>query len=387
MPDSLNICIFDTQLGPLGLLWNETALLRLHLPEKNAATTRRRLREYAKGIKEPAIDQWPPWLREAVEKIERHLRTGREDLSEIPLDLTPYTTFHQRVYESAKKIPPGVTITYGALAERVGVPGGARAIGQAMGKNPFALIVPCHRIVAAGGKMGGFSAWGGTETKKGLLDLEEAATWDWIGDFAGGAQQGALTLKKNDSILRDLILDVGPCTLSPKRGDSTFEALAQSIIFQQLSGKAAQTILNRFIQLFPGEKFPSAEAVLESSEETLRSAGLSRAKSLAIKDLAAKTVAGEIPSMRDMQSLSDDEIIQALTAVRGIGRWTVEMLLIFDLGRIDVLPVADYAIRKAYAQLHGKRKLPEPAVLAKLGEKWKPYRSIASWYLWRSLDA
>lgn len=386
MPDSLSYCIFETALGPCGLLWNENAFVRLQLPEKTAAATRRRLLEFEKG-KERDVDQSPSWVLSAIEKIQRHLNSGREDLSQIPLDLSTQTDFFRRVYETAKQIPPGRTLTYGDLAERVGVPGGARAIGQAMGKNPFALIVPCHRIVAAGGKMGGFSAWGGATTKKQLLDLEAAATWDWIGDFEGGAQQAARLLQKNDEVLRAVIRRIGPCTLSPKRGNSTFEALSQSIIFQQLSGKAAQTILGRFIQLFPGPNYPSPEAVAEASEERLRSAGLSRAKALAIKDLAAKTIAGEVPSMKEMESMSEEAIIRSLTKVRGIGRWTVEMLLIFDLGRVDVLPVADYAIRKAYAQIHGKRKLPEPTELAKWGERWKPYRSIASWYLWRSLDA
>ena len=166
-----------------------------------------------------------------------------------------------------------------------------------------------------------------------------------------------------------------------------FDALAESIAYQQLSGKAAATIFGRVRALYPKRKWLDPEQLLATPDETLRAAGLSRAKTAALKDLAAKTLDGTVPSGRALILMTDDEIITRLTTVRGIGRWTVEMLLLFDLGRLDVWPVDDYGVRKGFAKTFGRRKLPTPKQLMKLGEKWRPYRSVAAWYFWRALDA
>ena len=166
-----------------------------------------------------------------------------------------------------------------------------------------------------------------------------------------------------------------------------FDALAESIAYQQLSGKAAATIFGRVRALYPKRKWLDPEQLLATPDETLRAAGLSRAKTAALKDLAAKTIDGTVPSGRALIRMTDDEIITRLTTVRGIGRWTVEMLLLFDLGRLDVWPVDDYGVRKGFAKTFGRRNLPTPKQLMKLGEKWRPYRSVAAWYFWRALDA
>jgi len=165
-----------------------------------------------------------------------------------------------------------------------------------------------------------------------------------------------------------------------------FDALAESIAYQQLSGKAAAIIFGRVRALYPKRKWLDPEQLLATPDETLRAAGLSRAKTVALKDLAAKTIDGTVPSGRALLRMTDDEIIARLTTVRGIGRWTVEMLLLFDLGRPDVWPVDDYGIRKGFAKTFGRRKLPTPKQLMKFGEKWRPYRSVAAWYFWRALD-
>jgi DNA-3-methyladenine glycosylase II len=165
-----------------------------------------------------------------------------------------------------------------------------------------------------------------------------------------------------------------------------FEALAESIVYQQLSGKAAATIWGRVRALYPRRKNLDPKLVLETPDETLRAAGLSRSKTVALKDLAAKTLDGTVPRARALARMSDEEIIERLTRVRGIGRWTVEMLLLFDLGRLDVWPVGDLGVQKGFAKTFGKRKLPKPKELMKLGEKWRPYRSVAAWYFWRALD-
>lgn len=166
-----------------------------------------------------------------------------------------------------------------------------------------------------------------------------------------------------------------------------FDALAESIAYQQLSGKAAATIWGRVRALFGKRKWLDPAEVLKMPDDKLRGAGLSRSKVAALKDLAAKTLDGTVPTRRALLKMSDEEIIERLTQVRGIGRWTVEMLLLFDLGRLDVWPVADYGVQKGFAKTFGKKKLPTPKQFQKIGEKWRPYRSVAAWYFWRALDA
>ena len=166
-----------------------------------------------------------------------------------------------------------------------------------------------------------------------------------------------------------------------------FDALAESIAYQQLSGKAAATIWGRVRKIFPRKKYLDPKLILATPDETFRAAGLSRSKVAALKDLAAKTLDGTVPSGRELDRMSNDEIIERLIKVRGIGRWTIEMLLLFDLGRPDVWPVTDYGVRKGFAKTFGRKKLPTPKQLLKFGEKCRPYQSAAAWYFWRALDA
>ena len=174
--------------------------------------------------------------------------------------------------------------------------------------------------------------------------------------------------------------------ITPSLAIRPFDALAESIAYQQLSGKAAATIWGRVRALYPRKKYLDPKLVLATPDEKLRAAGLSRSKVAALKDLAAKTINGTVPSARSLAKMTDEEIIERLITVHGIGRWTVEMLLLFDLGRRDVWPVHDYGVRKGFAKTFGRRKLPTPKQLMQLGEKWRPYRSAAAWYFWRALD-
>lgn len=174
--------------------------------------------------------------------------------------------------------------------------------------------------------------------------------------------------------------------VTPSLSVRPFDALAESIAYQQLSGKAAATIWGRVRALYPKKKFLDPKLVLKTPDRKLRAAGLSGSKVAALKDLAAKTVDGTVPSARVLAKMTDEEIIERLVQVRGIGRWTVEMLLLFDLGRPDVWPVTDYGVQKGFAKTFGKRKLPTPKQMLKHGEKWRPYRSVAAWYFWRALD-
>lgn len=174
--------------------------------------------------------------------------------------------------------------------------------------------------------------------------------------------------------------------ITPSLAARPFDALAESIAYQQLSGKAAATIWGRVRALYPKKKYLDPKMVLKTPDEKLRGAGLSRSKVAALKDLAAKTIDGTVPSGRALAKMEDEEIIERLSQVRGIGRWTVEMLLLFDLGRPDVWPVHDYGVQKGFAKTFGKRKLPTPKQLLKFGKKFQPYRSAAAWYFWRALD-
>jgi len=205
-------------------------------------------------------------------------------------------------------------------------------------------------------------------------------------------------LSRIDRKLAKIIAKAGPCFLQPEATQNLFESLMEAIIYQQLNGKVAATITARVKALFPenthriktrhGESagFPSPEQILAATPELLRSAGLSQAKMLAIRDLAAKALDGTVPTVREAHKMSDDALIEHLTAVRGIGRWTVEMLLIFRLGRPDVLAVDDYGVRKGFAKMHRMDELPKPKELLAYGERWRPHRSVACWYMWRSLD-
>ena len=192
-------------------------------------------------------------------------------------------------------------------------------------------------------------------------------------------------LRASDASLARVIDAVGPFRLQLIEASSIFAALAQAIVYQQLTGKAAATIFARFCALFPGAD-PTAEQVLAASEEELRGVGLSRSKLLSLRDLARKTVSGEIPTLAEIQRLEDEAIIERLTQVRGIGRWTAEMLLIFRLGRPDVLPADDYGIRKGFALAFSQAELPARKEVETYGVRWKPYRTVASWYLWRLVE-
>lgn len=225
-------------------------------------------------------------------------------------------------------------------------------------------------------------------------------------------------IQKRDKKLGKIIDQVGPCALKLDEMHSPFASLAEAIIYQQLTGKAAATIAQRVKNLFLDDElkkaaaqevkkavprnrpkkeleaasptligattYPEPHRFLEVSDETLRSAGLSRAKTAAIKDLSLKMMEGQVPTLDQMHKLSDEELIKTLSAIRGIGPWTVEMLLIFKLGRLNILPSTDYGVRKGFAYTYKTGDLPTPKALLEFGERWQPYRTIASWYLWRA---
>lgn len=193
-------------------------------------------------------------------------------------------------------------------------------------------------------------------------------------------------LMKVDPHLAAVIRRAGSCELKPRRDFEPFSELTSSICHQQLNGKAAMTILGRLKDRVGQGDWPTPRQVKAARMQALRACGLSRAKSLALKDLAAKVLDGTVPTARELHRLDEETIIRRLTEVRGIGRWTAQMLLMFSLGRLDVLPVGDFGVRKGFSVLHRKRALVTEKQLLAHGEKWRPYRTVAAWYLWRVLD-
>lgn len=192
-------------------------------------------------------------------------------------------------------------------------------------------------------------------------------------------------LARRDPKLGRLIRQCGHCRLAEAQQEDPFQAILEAIVWQQLSGKAAATIFGRFLALFPDGRFPTPTDVAAKSDDELRAVGLSRQKIGYLRDLCSKMQAGELP-LDALEEMSDDRVIELLTRVKGIGRWTAEMVLMFRLHRPDILPVDDLGIVKAVRQLYGLRKDPTPDRIRQIGEKWRPYRSVASWYLWHSRD-
>ncbi|MES1940072.1 putative DNA-3-methyladenine glycosylase [Salinisphaera sp. T5B8] len=189
-----------------------------------------------------------------------------------------------------------------------------------------------------------------------------------------------------DPVLGELMARVGPYAPQTVAAPDAFHALMRAIVYQQLSGKAAGTIHRRVLTALGGGDTPGAERIATADDATLRGAGLSQSKMLSLQALAAAQLAGELPDESRLDDYDDAELIERYSAIRGIGRWTVEMLLLFHLGRPDVMPIHDLGVRKGYAMTYGRDELPKPKQLERECEIWRPYRSVGSWYMWRALE-
>jgi methylated-DNA-[protein]-cysteine S-methyltransferase len=387
--DEYEFALFASPVGRCAIAWSAFGVSGLLLPEGRESATRSRLLARFPDAREVPP---PAPIEHAIAQIEALLAGKPSNLAGIELDMRGLPAFQRRVYEVAREIPPGSTCSYGEIALRLGAPGSARAVGRALGNNPYAIIVPCHRVLAANGRVGGFSASGGITTKLRLLTCEapNTAPDEPFDGFGFDPTAAVAALRAADPRLAALIDRVGPFRMQLQRTPSIFGALAEAIVFQQLNGKAAATIFARLCALFPHSVGLTPEGLAKTREARLRSAGLSGSKIASLRDLALKTIAGEVPTLADVRSMPDEEIVERLTIVRGIGRWTVEMLLMFRLGRPDVLPVDDFGVRKgfgiAFATKTHPSKEPSKGDVEKRGERWRPYRSVASWYLWRATD-
>jgi methylated-DNA-[protein]-cysteine S-methyltransferase len=373
---NVSYTLFPTAIGDCGIAWSDDGVTWIQLPEATPEATETRLRAKNPGGTRAPATRLPAWVDDAVRAIEEHVSTtdkDQVDLSSVRLDFTRAPPFHKKVYEAARGVLSGTTVTYAELATLAGSPKAVRAVGQAMAKNPYPIVIPCHRILAKGNTPGGFSAFGGAATKAKLLAGE------------GAPLDPLATLSTADPVLGRLIAKVGAFALEARPAKTTFDALSHAIVYQQLTGKAAATIHARVVALFKAKAL-RAEDVHGASDELLRSAGLSRAKAASLKDLADKVLSGSIPTLEQLGAMDDEAVIEKLITVRGIGRWTVEMLLMFRLARLDVLPVNDYGIKKGFPLVFKTKELPDAATMTRRAERWRPWRSIASWYLWRALE-
>lgn len=369
-------CLFESAIGCCALAWSPRGLSAVQLPAGGPSpgrTLAALARKAGAALAEP-----PTAVARLIRRLQAHLegRPDRRGFADLPLDLEGVSPFGRLVYQRARQVGPGATISYAGLARLCERPGAARAVGHALARNPLPLVVPCHRVLAADDGLGGFSAPGGLTTKLRLLTLEGA-------DLRGVARQGARTLGRADPRLAPLIRRVGPFPLLERPRTDPFSALVASIIHQQVSMRAGAAIQGRVLALL-GRR-PGPGALLALSTDELRRAGVSRPKARYLHDLARRRLEGALPFER-LARQDDEAVIQALTQVRGIGRWSAQMFLIFQLGRLDVLPVDDWGLRRGAQRVYGTRRPPGATTLTRLARRWVPFRSIASWYLWRAQD-
>ncbi len=371
--------LFPTLRGTAAALFAGDRLARLELPDgvkADGAEKQLRARHPEAQLGRPTAAQ-----RETIDQIVKYLDGRSAALSPtilVALDGTP--PFFRRVYEALREVPAGQTLSYAALAERAGNNGAARAVGTAMQKNPLPLVIPCHRVIRSGDELGPYSAPGGVALKRHLLEREGALQPPTIDD-------AIRDLSRRDRVLGKLIKRAPRYANVPETSFDLFDALSRTIVYQQLSGKAAATIYGRVEALLGKAKKQRAQKLTTLSDPELRGAGLSGQKTLALRDLAAKQLAGALPTVAELALLDDEAVIGKLTAVRGIGRWSAEMLLMFRLGRLDVMPSTDLGVQKGHALLYRPGKPPlEAKALHAFGERWRPYRSVASWYMWRAIE-
>jgi O-6-methylguanine DNA methyltransferase len=383
---SLQYAAFPTALGSIAIVWRPTGIVGLLLPE----TSEERLVVELKARYPQAQRAEPPArIRAVTRRVEAAMRGVATSFDAVQLDLEEVTPFRRRVYEAARRLGWGQTCSYGELAAELGGKGSARAVGGALGHNPIPLIVPCHRVLDSRGQLGGFTAPGGVKTKARLLALEGRVPKAPVSvpketRVEPSHKQACAHLADVEPQLGRFMVEVGPFNQRLEKTSSVFEALSRAIVHQQLNGKAAGTIWDRFVKLFPSGLEP--ERTLQAAPETLRAAGLSASKVLSVLDLARRIQAGAVPELGELRRMTDEEVIERLTLVRGVGRWTAEMFLMFRLGRLDVLPLDDFGVKKGFARLFGLAKMPEKAELSERGKRWAPYRSVASYYLWRAAE-
>jgi len=369
--------LFNTAIGPVALAWTPQGVAHLEIGHASADDARAAIASKHAPTTTPR--PLPLAVKATARRLKAQLRGAPDTLADIPVDLSGCTPFARSVLRQLRRVPPGKCITYGELARRCRHPGAARAVGRIMGANPVPIIVPCHRCLGADGSLTGFSATGGTRLKARLLHNE-----GYVRHPEHDA--GVKHLLRVEPRFAPIVKKIGPYMAILDKPEPPYDTLVRAIVHQQLSLKAGQTIAGRVAALTPGPGFPTPTEMLTFDFERLRKCGLSKAKMAYLCDLAAN-INNHVIILKGLRHKSDSEVIAALTAIKGIGVWTAHMFLIFQLGRLDVLPVGDLGIRAGAARLFGLGEKPTPAELTAMTEPWRPYRSIGSWYLWESLES
>ena len=377
LPTDQGWTVFSTPLGPVGVAWSPRGVGRVVIGPSDAQEIAPQLQDHdPQAVRRKRL---PPPLADLPARIKAHLGGRPDPLLDVPVDLAGRSDFARAVLNELRRVAPGQTVTYGELAARAGRPGAARAVGRIMGANPVPIVVPCHRCLGADGSLTGFSSAGGIWLKARLLFAEGVVR---NAEHAAGMA----FLARRDPVLRRIIKATGPYAALPDKPQPAYEVLVTAIVHQQLSVKAGRTIAARVRDLTPGPRYPRPQELLACKDAALRACGLSNMKVRFVQDLAAHICDGRL-KLSALHRLDDEQVIEKLCAVKGIGRWTAQMHLLFHLGRLDVWAVDDLGLQKAAANLYGLDQPVTKTVMETLGERWRPYRSIASWYLWRSLDA
>ncbi len=336
-------------------------MLRRHLPDR------------------PRVHHPPESIGQVIRRLQQHLRGKPDRLRDVRLDLSAVTPFARTVYQKLRRTEPGTTVTYAELARRGGRSDAARAVGRVMAANPVPLLVPCHRVITADGRLGGFTAQGGAKLKARILFAEGVILNP---EHAAGIE----ALSRGDRVMKRIIQRIGPYMATSDPPADPYTSLVIAILHQQLSLQAGATIARRLRALTPGPGVPTPVEVQGLTDAQLRGVGLSRQKMGYVRDLAMHARAGTLRLGR-LRHRDDEAVIETLTGIRGIGRWSAQMFLMFRLGRLDVWPVDDLGLRKAIAYAYRLDPVPTAREMEPLGDRWRPYRSMAAWYLWQYLDA
>lgn len=374
----MNEYSFSTVVCPVTLTWGSRGLGAVRLHPRDEA--------------EPAVGAGgaPEWVLELAGRLKAHMAGEAQNFSQVAVDYGDTGSFAREVYGELRRVPAGETLTYSDLAKRAGRPGAARAVARAMATNRVPVVIPCHRVLRRGGGLGGFSGADGVKTKAQLLWAEgtrvaipaavkiggsifEPYMWDIAVD----------SLSARDERFSALVAAAGGQRLTPVFPDNPFAFLVKSVCYQQLAGAAARTIFGRVETVLSGKIAPAG--IQAAGVEALRGAGLSASKAATVMGLAEAMASGTLAT-DSLAALPREEVMERLTTHRGIGPWTAEMFAIFHLGMPDIFSPSDLGIRKALARLRGADSLPSVAEALRMGRRWKPFRTVATWYLWRSLD-
>lgn len=379
---------FDTPLGHFAVIKRNNKVVRVVLPElADGRVSKKKIFE----LFPDAISVISCPLAEKVRKYILGYCSGEIKRFNLKLlDFNECSDSDVELYKHLSKIPYGTTVSYASLGKITNKT--PRATGRAMANNRWPILLPCHRVINADGKLGIYASNKSSLTKKTLLEIEGVEVFCDVQPRIGHP----LTIKniKEEEAIKHLIalepkfkciVEAYPFGLCVNNISSVFEALLEAIVFQQLSTASATKIYSKLLKVFSGQLQPLD--LLRATEYELRAAGLSRMKIAAIKDLAEFAAQGKLMNADRMQKMPDNELKFYLSRIRGIGKWTVEMMLIFRLGRSDVVSVDDYGLKKGMAILNKMSRLPFPNELYNYCQKFKPYRTFASWYLWRVAES